>query len=150
MAADDESIRVIAGLGRIALAWRTVANEEAPVAGVIGVKGETEQTSLVEHIIELHQTVSDVEKRLCQELPPGRDRPSTGERVARWSARLDSGSSKSVSTKYYIGPPLSGQAGRRSADPSDGVADGTESDGYTRRVRQTPFGAQHWWEKKQQ
>ena len=70
--------------------------------------------------------------------------------AAKSSTRLDSARSKSVSTKYYIGPPLSGQTGRRSADPTDGVDDGTESDGYTRRVRQTPFGAQHWWEKKQQ
>jgi hypothetical protein len=66
------------------------------------------------------------------------------------STQLGSDKSKSVSTKHYIGPPLSGQVGRRSADPSDGVADGTESDGFTRRVHQTPFGAQHWWEKKQQ
>ncbi len=70
--------------------------------------------------------------------------------AARSSTRLGGDRSKSVSTKYYIGPPLSGQSGRRSADPTDGVADGIESDGYTRRVRQTPFGAQHWWEKKQQ
>ena len=70
--------------------------------------------------------------------------------AAKSSTRLDSDRSKSVSTNYYIGPPLSGQSGRRSADPTDGVEDGTESDGYTRRVRQTPFGAQHWWEKKQQ
>ena len=68
--------------------------------------------------------------------------------AAKSSTRLDSDRSKSVSTKYYIGPELSGQSGRRSADPTDGVEDGTESDGYVRRVRQMPFGAQHWWEKK--
>lgn len=69
--------------------------------------------------------------------------------AAKSSTQLGTDRSKSVSTKHYIGPPLSGQVGRRSADPSDGVADGTESDGFTRRVRETPFGAQHWWEKKQ-
>ena len=77
-------------------------------------------------------------------------RASGRRRAAKSSTRLDSDRPKSVSTKYYIGPALSGQDGRRSADPADGVADGTESDGYTRRVHQTPFGAQHWWEKKQQ
>ena len=70
--------------------------------------------------------------------------------AAKSSTRLDREKSKSVSTKYYIGPELSGQAGRRTADPADGVGDGTESDGYVRRVRQTPFGAQHWWQRKQQ
>ena len=70
--------------------------------------------------------------------------------AAKSSTRLGSDKSKSVSTKHYIGAPLSGQVGRRAADPTDGVADGTESDGFTRRVRETPFGAQHWWEKKQQ
>ena len=69
---------------------------------------------------------------------------------AKSSTRLGPDRSKSVSTKHYIGPPLSGQSGSRSADPADGVADGTESDGFVRRVRQMPFGVQHWWEKKQQ
>jgi hypothetical protein len=53
---------------------------------------------------------------------------------------------KSVSKKYYIGVPLSGQAGRRAADPNDGVPDGTTTNGWVRRVRKTPFGSQHWWE----
>ena len=75
-------------------------------------------------------------------------RASEPRPAAKSSTRLGSDRSKSVSTKYYIGPPLSGQSGRRSADPTDGVPDGAESDGYTRRVRQTPFGSQHWWEKK--
>ena len=75
---------------------------------------------------------------------------AAARRPARKSTtRLGADKSKSVSTKHYIGPPLSGQVGRRSADSSDGLPDGTESDGFTRRVRETPFGAQHWWEKTQ-
>ena len=79
-----------------------------------------------------------------------------GARVQRSAARRPSKAAssanlsgeKSVSSKHYIGPPLSGQSGRRSADPNDGVADGTESEGWVRRVRKTPFGSQHWWESQ--
>ncbi len=82
--------------------------------------------------------------------PRVRARAAERRPAAKSTTRLGSDSSKSVSKKYFIGQPLSGQTGRRAADPRDGVSDGTESDGYTRRVRETPFGAQHWWEKKQQ
>ena len=62
------------------------------------------------------------------------------------SGNLGGGKPKSVSGKHYIGSLLSGQVGRRAADPNDGVADGTRSQGWVRRVRKTPFGSQHWWE----
>ena len=61
-------------------------------------------------------------------------------------ANLSGEKAKSVSSKHYVGPPLTGQIGRRAADPNDGVADGTQSEGWVRRVRKTPFGSQHWWE----
>ena len=72
----------------------------------------------------------------------GSRRPSK----AAASANLSGEKPKSVSGKHYIGPPLTGQSGRRAADPNDGVADGTASEGWVRKVRKTPFGSQHWWE----
>ena len=65
------------------------------------------------------------------------------------STNLGANKPNNVSSKYYIGPPLAGLSGRRKADPDDGVAAGTESDGWVRRVNKTPFGTQHWWEAKQ-
>jgi hypothetical protein len=38
--------------------------------------------------------------------------------------------------------------GRFAADAGDGAGDGTVFEGYVRRVRETPFGEQHWWEKR--
>ena len=84
--------------------------------------------------------------------PPKAKRARTQRTAARRpskaasSANLSGEKPKSVSSKHYIGPPLTGQSGRRAADPNDGVTDGTESDGWLRRVRKTPFGSQHWWE----
>jgi len=79
----------------------------------------------------------------------GRPVSTRSSKKAALSSDLSNGKSKkskSVSRKYYIGPPLSGQIGRRAANPNDGVADGTASQGWVRRVRKTPFGSQHWWE----
>lgn len=39
--------------------------------------------------------------------------------------------------------------GRFAADPNDGATDGTTSGGFVRRVHQSPFGAQHWWEREE-
>lgn len=76
--------------------------------------------------------------------------PRTSSARASSKTNLAGDKRKSISKEYYIGAPLSGQTGRRAADPTDGVADGTEANGWVRRVRQTPFGAQHWWEKKEE
>ena len=47
---------------------------------------------------------------------------------------------------YRVGAEF--RPGRFAADPNDGATDGTTSGGFVRRVRQSPFGAQHWWEKE--
>ena len=47
---------------------------------------------------------------------------------------------------YRIGTEF--RPGRFAADASDGARDGTVFEGYVRRVRSTPFGEQHWWEKR--
>lgn len=52
-----------------------------------------------------------------------------------------------VNGRYSIGTEF--RPGRFAADASDGAVDGTEYNGYVRRVQQTPFGAQHWWEKQE-
>ncbi len=54
--------------------------------------------------------------------------------------RLGSGSGR-----FSIGAEF--RPGRFAADAADGAADGTVYRGYVRRVRQTPFGSQHWWER---
>ncbi len=64
------------------------------------------------------------------------------------SAKVGGDKAKSVSSKHYVGPTFAGRSDRRRADADDGVADGTESEGWVRRVRKTPFGSQHWWEAK--
>ena len=48
---------------------------------------------------------------------------------------------------YRIGAEF--RPGRFAADPNDGATDGTTADGYVRRVRQSPFGDQHWWEREE-
>ena len=75
-----------------------------------------------------------------------RSTSATRSTSAMRSVNLSPQKKKSVSKKHYIGAPLSGQTGRRTADPNDGVPDGTTTDGWVRRVRKTPFGSQHWWE----
>lgn len=52
-----------------------------------------------------------------------------------------------VGGAYRIGREF--RPGRFAADANDGVADGTEYRGYVRRVRESPFGSQHWWEKRE-
>ena len=47
---------------------------------------------------------------------------------------------------YRIGTEF--RPGRFAADARDGARDGTVFEGYVRRVRTTPFGEQHWWEKR--
>lgn len=47
---------------------------------------------------------------------------------------------------YRVGAEF--RPGRFAADPNDGATDGTKSGGYVRRVHQSPFGAQHWWERE--
>ena len=54
--------------------------------------------------------------------------------------RLPSGSGR-----FNIGAEF--RPGRFAADAADGAADGIVYRGYVRRVRQTPFGSQHWWER---
>ena len=46
---------------------------------------------------------------------------------------------------YRIGTEF--RPGRFTADAQDGAVDGTVYQGHVRRVRSTPFGEQHWWEK---
>lgn len=53
---------------------------------------------------------------------------------------------KTVGGKHNIGAEFA--PGRFRADPGDGADDGTEYQGYVKRVRRTPFGSQAWWEKK--
>ena len=49
--------------------------------------------------------------------------------------------------RYRIGAEF--RPGRFAADATDGAPDGTVYEGYVRRIRQSPFGAQHWWEKQE-
>lgn len=48
--------------------------------------------------------------------------------------------------EYRVGAEF--RPGRFAADPNDGATAGTRSGGYVRRVHQSPFGAQHWWERE--
>lgn len=67
------------------------------------------------------------------------------------SASLNSGGSDGRETpggKYNIGPEVQGVSGVFRADPRDKSPAGTEYKGYVKRVRQTPFGQQAWWEKQ--
>ena len=48
--------------------------------------------------------------------------------------------------EYRVGAEF--RPGRFAADPNDGATDGTSSGDYVRRVHQTPFGTQHWWERE--
>ncbi len=70
------------------------------------------------------------------------------ETAARTAKNLASSNEIAAKGKYTIGKQLG--SGGYSADPNDGATDGTEHKGYVRRVRATPFGSQHWWEKKEQ
>ena len=48
--------------------------------------------------------------------------------------------------RYRVGTEF--RPGRFAADAADGATDGTVFEGYVRRVRETPFGTQHWWERR--
>ena len=69
--------------------------------------------------------------------------------VSRSSNRTSALSSPSSAPGIYrIGQEF--RPGRFTADETDGADDGTRYQGYIRRVRTTPFGKQHWWEKETQ
>ena len=72
----------------------------------------------------------------------GRQQAAGASRGGGPSSRLSTARSG-----YRIGTEF--RPGRFAADAADGAADGTVFQGYVRRVRQTPFGAQHWWERKE-
>ena len=57
------------------------------------------------------------------------------------------GSPRPSRGRYRIGAEF--RTGRFGADATDGAPDGTVYEGYVRRIRQSPFGAQHWWEKQE-
>ncbi|MCY4534297.1 MAG: hypothetical protein OXB91_02960 [Bryobacterales bacterium] len=57
------------------------------------------------------------------------------------------GGARPSRARYRIGAEF--RPGRFAADATDGAPDGTVYEGYVRRVRQSPFGAQHWWEKQE-
>lgn len=64
------------------------------------------------------------------------------------TANLSVSSNVTETGKYTIGKQLN--TGTFAANPNDGAKDGVEYKGYVRRVRVTPFGSQHWWQKKEQ
>jgi hypothetical protein len=53
---------------------------------------------------------------------------------------------KAIGGRYNIG--VETRPGYFLADPADKSPDGTESEGYRKVVRKTPFGSQAWWERK--
>ena len=76
---------------------------------------------------------------------PGAVDPSP--RPARATARRNTPARMATARSgYRIGTEF--RPGRFAADASDGAQDGTVFEGYVRRVRRTPFGEQHWWEKR--
>lgn len=73
-------------------------------------------------------------------------------RAARPVARIPTsasalGGARPSRARYRIGAEF--RPGRFAADATDGAPDGTVYEGYVRRIRQSPFGAQHWWEKQE-
>ncbi len=75
-------------------------------------------------------------------------RRTTASRARESAANLAGSSDVVEKGKYTIGRELT--SGVYAADPRDGAKEGAEYKGYVRRVRATPFGSQHWWEKKAQ
>lgn len=53
---------------------------------------------------------------------------------------------KGIGGRYSIGAEF--RPGVFHADSADNSPDGTEAEGYRKVVRQTPFGSQSWWVKK--
>lgn len=74
------------------------------------------------------------------------NREISAPRVGRQASNLAPSNGVVEKGKYTIGRQLS--SGSYAADAADGAPDGFEYKGYIRRVRVTPFGSQHWWEKK--
>jgi len=77
----------------------------------------------------------------------GRPAPGAAPAAAPASANLAADAPKPIGGKHNIGTEIS--PGRYRADPKDSSPDGTESGGYRKVVRRTPFGSQSWWEKQQ-
>ena len=76
------------------------------------------------------------------------NRQAAASRSGESASNLTASSDAVEKGKYVIGRQLG--SGGYAADANDGARDGVEYKGYVRRVRATPFGAQHWWEKKEQ
>ena len=96
------------------------------------------------------QTVSVTAKELQDEDRRRAASPrAASSRPAAQISNLRSGPSNSRPRRgrYRIGAEF--RPGRFAADATDGAGDGTVYEGYVRRVRQSPFGAQHWWEKQE-
>jgi hypothetical protein len=98
--------------------------------------------------------VSQTELAAQREAPPPRQAKAARKRPADAPPATPAAaapvnlteSSAAPGGEYKIGDEF--VPGRFRADPNDGAADGTEYNGYTKRVRRTPFGAQAWWEKR--
>ena len=80
-----------------------------------------------------------------QAVRPRAASPSSSTRIPNRSS--SSGIARPGRGRYRIGAEF--RPGRFGADATDGAIDGTVYEGYVRRVRQSPFGAQHWWEKQE-
>lgn len=65
---------------------------------------------------------------------------------AATSASLSAEKPKGVGGKYNIGAEI--RPGVHRADPKDDSPEGTESDGFVKVVRRSPFGTTAWWKKK--
>lgn len=121
-----------------------VANEKVTLAW----NGETVELSQAElAAVKLGRP----ERQAPNSSPDARKRAAALARertAARTAENLASSAEIAAKGKYTVGKQLS--SGGYSADPNDGAKDGTEHKGYVRRVRATPFGSQHWWDKKEQ
>lgn len=77
-----------------------------------------------------------------------RPRAASPRPVARTVASSSAlGGGRPSRARYRIGTEF--RPGRFAADATDGATDGTVYEGYVRRIHQSPFGAQHWWEKQE-
>lgn len=75
---------------------------------------------------------------------PARNSPG-GQSAERASRREAPVRPPTRAGRYRVGAEF--RPGRFGADAGDGATEGTLSEGFVRRVRQTPFGEQHWWER---
>lgn len=78
---------------------------------------------------------------------PSANREMAASRSGRSAPSLAAANAVVEKGKYTIGRQVT--SGVYAADPTDGAPDGFEYKGYVRRVRVTPFGSQHWWQKKE-